>query len=494
VVIAAILAALMLTGAAGASSARFETIDYWFSGSAYQARDAYSNTSQGLQLDSRETVTVTFVASCREVIEAVRVRAGEPLLCNASRHTMVLGRIEDEYPNHPQMDCVGTIRFRPGATWYLGGTLGTGNLIRTYTAAPFAAPQLVVTNDNPLEQSCSSIGLYSPDPVPGEDKSFGVNKDLRYPSGSESNAWMADLGTDLTPGHVMFSAELIDDARLRPSRLNHALDAVKDALSQWWNAAQDLSKGFPSTVTIQVPSVGTLQATWTAADSPGHTRDSRTRDSRTRDSRTRDSRTAKRAGTVLFRVDQRVRAGAVALRPRITPLGQAVLAGTASAPVLRATLTFTPAHGSRVTITGTFKPQVAPAISSVQFAGTPVNPTIIVRGSGLAPLPPTFPIGSPAGHNGCPAESGDYGSDYGTQLNVNDVSKGWAAGLSFQTNNDCIGLIPTKVTASEIDLRLGSFYTDLYPKFSLSNGDQAQVVVNGAPIEVYVSYGAPVTS
>jgi hypothetical protein len=368
------------------------------------------------------------------------------------------------------------VRFRPGADWYLGGTLGAGNVIRTYTGAPFAPQQLVVTDNNPLQDACSGLGLQSDQ---ANNKNFVVNRDMRYPSGSAANAWTADLGSDLAPVHVMFSARLIGDTWNHSSRLDDLLDAIKNALDQWWNAAQNLGKGVPATVTIQIPSIGTLQATWTAAGSPGHAPDSRSADS---------------AGAALFTVDQQVRAGAVTLHPRITPLGRAVLAGSASAPALRASLRFTPVHGRPVTLTGRFRPQLLPAISSVQFTGTPANPTIIIRGRGLAPLPPTSPAGSPAGHNGCPAESGDFGSDYGSQLNVNDLSKGWAAGLSFPTNTACIGLIPTKVTAGELDLRFGSFYTGHYPQFSLASGDQVQVVAGGAPIDVHVRYGAPVTS
>jgi hypothetical protein len=44
------------------------------------------------------------------------------------------------------------------------------------------------------------------------------------------------------------------------------------------------------------------------------------------------------------------------------------------------------------------------------------------------------------------------------------------------------------VTAGEVDFRLGSFYTKLYPKFSLDAGDQAQLVLNGAVRDVRVTY------
>jgi hypothetical protein len=65
--------------------------------------------------------------------------------------------------------------------------------------------------------------------------------------------------------------------------------------------------------------------------------------------------------------------------------------------------------------------------------------------------------------------------------------------LSTAANTSCIGLIPTKISPSELDLRLGSFYAQFYPKFTLAPGDRVQVIANGAGIDVHVAYGAPVT-
>src|SRR5262249_33615463 len=149
---------------------------------------------------------------------------------------------------------------------------------------------------------------------------------------------------------------------------------------------------------------------------------------------------------------------------------------------------FSPRSGRPVTIHTTFAPAVLPSIDSVRFSGTPANPTVAVYGRGLTPLPPANPRGSPAGHNGCPAQNGNYGSDFGLDFMLNDLTKNWAAGFSTPTNTSCIGLIPTKVTGGEIDFRLGSFYTNLYPKFALTPGDNVQVVVNGAARNVPVKY------
>jgi hypothetical protein len=107
------------------------------------------------------------------------------------------------------------------------------------------------------------------------------------------------------------------------------------------------------------------------------------------------------------------------------------------------------------TLRARITPRLVPSISSVQFRGKPSDPTIVVHGRGLAPLPPKSPSGSPAGHDGCPAESGVYGSDYGLLFNLNDLTKGWSAGAAL-----------------------------------LDPGDQVQLVLNGAVRDVRVTYGA----
>jgi len=71
----------------------------------------------------------------------------------------------------------------------------------------------------------------------------------------------------------------------------------------------------------------------------------------------------------------------------------------------------------RASLRARINPRLLPTIASVEFRGKPADPTIVVRGRGLAPLPPKSPTGSPAGHDGCPAEPGVYGSDYGALFN-----------------------------------------------------------------------------
>ena len=74
------------------------------------------------------------------------------------------------------------------------------------------------------------------------------------------------------------------------------------------------------------------------------------------------------------------------------------------------------------------------------------------------------------------------------------VDGNWSAGINHQNNTACIGIIPTRVTSSSVTFHLGSFYTGLYPKFTLTDGDPVQLIVNGAPLDVHVKYGATVTN
>jgi hypothetical protein len=472
-VVAAAVGGALSVAAISASASYFTQINFWMSGTAYVSRDYYANTvANGYHLENRETSVVSFAASCAYVLETARVRPGEPLLCDASKSVDVFGRVEDESPLQSARDCTGTVGFRPGAQFFLGGTLDKPNVLQATTGAPFASYQIVVTNSNPLADSCNGLLLYAD----GPSKTYTVNGPTDFPVGTAENHWKANLGPPDVPVHTMFAAELTVNASDRPYA---PADAIRGPLEQWWNATLNFGRS-PGGVTIDIPWVGTVHATFTPASGVGH------------GPLRRNAHTA--AATALFTVDASVHAGVNVLHPQLTALGRAVLSGAASAPEVQGTVTLKPQSGSSVTATGTFRPLVPPAIASVQFSGTPANPTIIIRGRDLTPLPAQSPNGTPVGHNGCPAQSGDYGVDYGSQLYVDDLSKGWAGGQNYGNNTSCIGLIATKVTWNELDLRLGSFYTGLYPKFTLAAGDQVQVVANGAPIDVHLRYGAPVTS
>ena len=68
---------------------------------------------------------------------------------------------------------------------------------------------------------------------------------------------------------------------------------------------------------------------------------------------------------------------------------------------------------------------------------------------------------------------GNAGLDYGTSLYLNDNTGNFAAGRYRPTLNelDCIGLIVTKFTPTEIDFRPGSGYQQFSPKYQINDGD-----------------------
>ena len=136
-----------------------------------------------------------------------------------------------------------------------------------------------------------------------------------------------------------------------------------------------------------------------------------------------------------------------------------------------------------------------PSISSVTFAGSVQNPSIVVHGQKLGKHPAPNPTGSPANRPLCPgAINGNAGLDYGTSLYLDDTTANWAAGRYRPAANelDCIALIVTRFTQTEVAYRFGGFYAQVYPKLALTAGDTVQVTVNGATRTVHVRYGATV--
>ncbi len=139
----------------------------------------------------------------------------------------------------------------------------------------------------------------------------------------------------------------------------------------------------------------------------------------------------------------------------------------------------------------TTPPPAAPAISAVRFGGSPAHPSVTILGSNLGSLPQPSPTGHPAGQGGCPALAGDDGYDYGTSLYLAVPAHNWSAGRYNPAVNetDCIDLVVTKYTTSEIDFHFGPFYTSLYPKFTLTAGTQVQVQVGSASFPATAHYG-----
>jgi hypothetical protein len=131
-----------------------------------------------------------------------------------------------------------------------------------------------------------------------------------------------------------------------------------------------------------------------------------------------------------------------------------------------------------------------PRIITASFAGSPANPSVIVHGRCLGSRPAPNPAGHPAGLGGCPAMNDD-GYDYGTNVYLAVPAQGWSGGRYQPTLNeiDCIDLVVTKFTPTEVDFHFGPFYKSAYPKFALSPGNQVEVGVNGATYDTTVTYG-----
>ncbi len=137
-----------------------------------------------------------------------------------------------------------------------------------------------------------------------------------------------------------------------------------------------------------------------------------------------------------------------------------------------------------------------PTITSVTFGGSAASPSFVIHGTNLGRRPKPNPAQHPSGVNGCPAVAGDNGYLYGTSLYVVVPAKKWSGGRYRPSLNetDCIDLVVTRFTATEVAFRLGPFYAKYHAQFSLDDGDEVQVAVNGAVRTVHVKYGATVSS
>ena len=112
-----------------------------------------------------------------------------------------------------------------------------------------------------------------------------------------------------------------------------------------------------------------------------------------------------------------------------------------------------------------------PTVDSVGFTGTDSDPTVTITGSDLG----TEPAGSPAG---C-STSGD--NFPGASLTFSDTTGGWGAG----TGGDCIGLVVSSYSSSQIVYQFGSGY-NVYG--TANSGDAFDVTVQGATYSGTVTY------
>src|SRR5919197_1046598 len=258
---------------------------------------------------------------------------------------------------------------------------------------------------NPFNDACEAPTFSSPDP----GKRYFISIFTGWGSGPRREHWTgtAQPGLGLARTTATFDGELdvgIWSGVPNRSAGEQILVAVKDMLAGWWTSLAD---GFASSAPPKIfsPTGGTLDVTATAG------------------ARQLEST----AAAPVFTVHQSLRGGgSTPLRVSLTSAGRAYARDPSRVPVVTLAMSFRGA-----TLRATITPRLVPSIASVEFRGKPADPTIVVRGRGLAPLPPKSPSGSPVGHDGCPAESGDYGSDYGLLFNLNDLTKGWSAGTAF---------------------------------------------------------------
>jgi hypothetical protein len=114
-----------------------------------------------------------------------------------------------------------------------------------------------------------------------------------------------------------------------------------------------------------------------------------------------------------------------------------------------------------------------PAIAGVSYSGPSSSPSVTVTGSNFGSYPPLGTAET--------CQSGDTGDDYGASgLSFADTTQGWGAGQA----GDCIGLIVTSWTSSQVVFGFGNEYGNYSP---VESGDQVQVDVQGA------SFSGPLT-
>ncbi len=114
-------------------------------------------------------------------------------------------------------------------------------------------------------------------------------------------------------------------------------------------------------------------------------------------------------------------------------------------------------------------------IAQVTFGGSPLNPLIMVQGTGFDTAPPKSP---PCGTS--------TGSDYKYgNLFLADIINVWGAGIP----GDCVGLTAAKIKKGTTMFGLGSYY--LKAGFALAGGDSYTLGVDGTAVSGTVSYTSP---
>ena len=117
-----------------------------------------------------------------------------------------------------------------------------------------------------------------------------------------------------------------------------------------------------------------------------------------------------------------------------------------------------------------------PKIKKVAFTGTPAEPTVTATGVGLGSLPIGEAEPAPECFGG-PLT----GDDFGESARIEDPSQGWTAGQG----GDCIGLIFSSYTETEVIFHLGSGYAEYNP---MQKKDHYLLTLNGLHKEGKVSF------
>jgi hypothetical protein len=112
-----------------------------------------------------------------------------------------------------------------------------------------------------------------------------------------------------------------------------------------------------------------------------------------------------------------------------------------------------------------------PTISSVTFTGSPSSPTVTVSGSNLG----SAPGGGPAG---CSTTGDNYP---GNSLTFGDTTGAWGAG----TGGDCIGIVVSSYTNSQVVYQFGSGYNTYG---TANSGDAYTLTVQGLAFSGTVNY------
>ena len=150
------------------------------------------------------------------------------------------------------------------------------------------------------------------------------------------------------------------------------------------------------------------------------------------------------------------------------------LSGLAPGTLYHYRVVATTSVGSAVGDDETFETK-KPKIASVTFTGPKSDPTVTINGTKLGSIPAADP---PSPLN---CVSGDTSYDYGTSLSFNDNTRGWEAGQT----GDCIGLVVTSYTDTQIVYKFGADYSNYGP---VTAGDSFTLVVYGKSYTGTVSY------